>query len=239
MRSFLLGAKTEVKSWTNPYITDGLVAMWDGEWNVGGGNSYDPSATTWKDISGNGHDVSVTSFSWGDDHSLEIPIGGGTVVPSGMLPNVSVATIEICGYNHSTGDNVNPAVRLDSTVAFGILGGHRYSTVGTGKARFGFVCSNQVTGFISTDETDYSAEFKFSASMIYDTVTKSNNQIYYGGEFASRFVYANETGLTGNLRVWFNSNFPTGIKSIRVYNRSLSPDEIAANYAVDARRFGL
>ena len=23
--------------WKNPYVTDGLVAMWDGEWNVGGG----------------------------------------------------------------------------------------------------------------------------------------------------------------------------------------------------------
>ena len=25
------------KPWTNPYVTDGLVAMWDGEWNAGGG----------------------------------------------------------------------------------------------------------------------------------------------------------------------------------------------------------
>ena len=23
--------------WINPYITDGLIAMWDGEWNAGGG----------------------------------------------------------------------------------------------------------------------------------------------------------------------------------------------------------
>ena len=23
--------------WNNPYVTDGLVAMWDGEWNAGGG----------------------------------------------------------------------------------------------------------------------------------------------------------------------------------------------------------
>ena len=33
-RAALTGGK---KGWTNPYVTDGLVAMWDGEWNAGGG----------------------------------------------------------------------------------------------------------------------------------------------------------------------------------------------------------
>ena len=35
--------------WQNPYVTDGLVAMWDGEWNAGGG-VHDAAATTWVDI---------------------------------------------------------------------------------------------------------------------------------------------------------------------------------------------
>ena len=37
--------------WQNPYITDGLVAMWDGEWNAGWG-VHDAAATTWKDLVG-------------------------------------------------------------------------------------------------------------------------------------------------------------------------------------------
>ena len=37
------------RRWKNPYITDGLVAMWDGEWNAGGGK-HNPNATVWKDI---------------------------------------------------------------------------------------------------------------------------------------------------------------------------------------------
>ena len=32
--------------WVNPYVTDGLVAMWDGEWNAGGG-VHDASANEW------------------------------------------------------------------------------------------------------------------------------------------------------------------------------------------------
>ena len=39
------------RGWTNPYITDGLVAMWDGEWNVGGG-VHDGTASQWLDVVG-------------------------------------------------------------------------------------------------------------------------------------------------------------------------------------------
>ena len=35
----------------NPYVTDGLIAMWDGEWNVGLG-IHDSSSTTWVDLVG-------------------------------------------------------------------------------------------------------------------------------------------------------------------------------------------
>lgn len=48
MGAWGLGKK---KGWTNPYVTDGLVAMWDGEWNAGGG-LHDAAATTWLDIVG-------------------------------------------------------------------------------------------------------------------------------------------------------------------------------------------
>ena len=33
-----IGAKKMMNTaWINPYVKDGLVAMWDGIWNVGGG----------------------------------------------------------------------------------------------------------------------------------------------------------------------------------------------------------
>ena len=32
----IFGAWGIGRPWTNPYVTDGLVAMWDAEWNVGG-----------------------------------------------------------------------------------------------------------------------------------------------------------------------------------------------------------
>ena len=35
----------------NPYVTDGLVAMWDAEWNTGF-LKHDPASIVWKDLVG-------------------------------------------------------------------------------------------------------------------------------------------------------------------------------------------
>ena len=48
--------------WSNPYVTDGLIAMWDGEWNVGPGK-HNPNATTWKDLAGSCN-LDVTIGTW-------------------------------------------------------------------------------------------------------------------------------------------------------------------------------
>ena len=47
-----------IKKHTNPYITDGLIAMWDGTWNIGLG-THDEMTTVWRDITGNGYDIPI------------------------------------------------------------------------------------------------------------------------------------------------------------------------------------
>ena len=52
----MIGARNAMLSggggWTNPYVTDGLLRMWDGEWNVGGG-VHDENAIGWLDLVNN------------------------------------------------------------------------------------------------------------------------------------------------------------------------------------------
>ena len=55
--------KNEQKS-PNPYVTRGLIAMWDGEWNSGF-FMHDPSSGTWKDLVGS-NDLIVKNMMWGD-----------------------------------------------------------------------------------------------------------------------------------------------------------------------------
>ena len=59
------------KKWKNPYIIEGptyrVSAMWDGEWNAGGG-VHNPNATVWKDLVGVSDWVLGSGMSFGDDY---------------------------------------------------------------------------------------------------------------------------------------------------------------------------
>ena len=51
----------------NRYVHDGLVAMWDGEYNTidaDGRNAHDAAATVWKDLAGHGYDLSLSTAAW-------------------------------------------------------------------------------------------------------------------------------------------------------------------------------
>lgn len=53
--------------WQNPYVTDGLVAMWDGVWNAGPG-VHDSTITDWVDLTGNGKSFHADAPIWSDNH---------------------------------------------------------------------------------------------------------------------------------------------------------------------------
>ena len=55
--------------WRNPYVTDGLIAMWDGEWNAGPGHS-DPATGQIVDLCGGEPFVVNTSKGTLTGHSL-------------------------------------------------------------------------------------------------------------------------------------------------------------------------
>ena len=57
--------------WKNPYVTDGLVAMWDGEWNAGPGK-HDNSATGLKDLVGSRDLSLVGTCDWTNGYA-ELP----------------------------------------------------------------------------------------------------------------------------------------------------------------------
>lgn len=50
---------SNTNGWKNPYITNGLIGMWDGEWNAGGG-IHDSNSMIWKDLSPTKCDLYLT-----------------------------------------------------------------------------------------------------------------------------------------------------------------------------------
>ena len=58
----------------NPYIQDGLIAMWDGEWNVGLG-THDDKSPEWKNLVEGGVDLVLGDYGKWDYNSL-LCLGG-------------------------------------------------------------------------------------------------------------------------------------------------------------------
>lgn len=224
--------------WRNPYVTDGLVAMWDGEWNAGPG-VHDNNADSWIDLV-NGVIIDLTSSgSWSDDYALRCD-----------------------------GKNYGAYVTLDSFSSANILSTEcvSYRDVSNGCIfDIGGIRNNQVTMLgISANQYPFAVFYRYGQSQAGHTVDVISRYGTFSSVRPSSSVmipdgyYFNgkvTTKTTGSSYVYPSSTAPLGIAigatventekwrgrvwSIRLYSRALTADEIAANYAVDKARFNL
>lgn len=223
MRSFLLGKKTEVQDvpTARDYVQDGLVAMWDGIENAGWG-VHDASATVWKDLIGS-FDIRLNTLAVGEDHII---LNGGRGTASNWItsPIVHMEFVEI----HTTegllaqfGNNsFNHQIFVYPATAY------NFSQV-----------SNRCAAKTSTGVVN-------CVSVEYDT-SVNNGEVasaIINGKSASPMSRQGNLGF-GGLMIGAATDTYMVIKGriycMRLYNRALTAAEIAANYAIDARRFGL
>ena len=217
------------KRWKNPYVTDGLVAMWDGEWNAGGG-IHDPNATTWGDISENGHDIALTAGSFGAKSFIcDGRAGFGDTITSDIL------TIEFVGKTTLNSSQLCAGLKLNP------------SNTNLYRRFIGFFSSGTALQFgqagprISTELNTllYGAEVFTSATDVIGTLYKNGLQTTSIGS-GSGFTTGGEPRICiGGVANGPAYPFKGEINRISIYSRALSASEIAANYAIDKARFGL
>ncbi len=228
------------KKWHNPYITDGLVAMWDGEWNVGGGIS-NRSATAWTDIVA-GISFNLTGVLWGEKNAIFNGDGYGLCDDSGME---KLQTLMVSPISYEVVFK-NLAVNNYSNI-FGLGGdnifGNRASTLylrGYGNA--GGIVAPQCAGVISSSSSrkcvTVSGYPMFNNGMeLYDNSVAGTFE-----RFASRPIsnYGRPKIGCGEGSDGIKTRFFTGeINCIRLYSRALTAAEIAENYAIDKARFNI
>ncbi len=217
------GIGTSARSWTNPYITDGLVAMWDGEWNVGGG-MHDAAATVWKDII-SGYDLNVTSGTWGNK---------GLVGTSSTACNATMATVPQSFIDIATNDGCSvEAVATPLGYGTNIYGlpSPIWCVYGWGNTSIWYyfrvqsgpmdISSRGVIGepisFSGTTDANRRARWYCNSNLI-------NGPAAYSKPTPNNDVYLRIKGI---------------LHTVRIYNRALSEEEISYNYSVDKERFGL
>ena len=209
--------------WVNPYVTDGLVAMWDGEWNVGPG-VHDPNATMWKNLAGKNYDINCgnTGYFSGDAF---IFTGAAGTIQNWEIGNESIGNLSVCGLSE-----------LNSFFAFtsSRYCGRMFAILPSSNRGFQFQ-----TGRAAMFQDWYSDPWSVAAN--YDTILSDT---FYNGELKPH---------TAGTSSWLSSSYGASIGyyggntypyrgriyNLRLYSRALTAEEIAANYAVDRARFNL
>ena len=221
MRQILLGPdKTD---WVNPYVTDGLIAMWDGEWNAGGG-VHDPNATVWKDLVGT-RTISLDSvYQTITDNSVifnNSPSVGGQL-SSGID---DILSCELCA--KVTRNSLNSILFLST------LGGspkkaciwYSGGSVGAGANKKGYPVAIGEKFTICA-----------GASLLQDFAPIALNGVSQIGTGTSDYFSGyNQLGF-GFRSIY---QYCGEVYSLRVYNRVPTAAEIAENYAIDKARFNL
>lgn len=231
------------------YVNDGLVAMWDGIYNANT-ETHDSSATTWVEMVSNTPSNVFTDQVVNND-SLTI---GSTLIL--LSPTVNFSAEDIIPNRPYTVEMVAEEVTkaADSTAASGVyvrglhqLGYFRHQNNNAWGPDV-FRISNIYVA-MSIDGLTYNQIYpKANKSFVvsnWSSVNTTNARdkvaVYYNGTLRSahRYTFSSGSAPTENGVIYIGGSSTGKFKyyNIRIYNRALTAEEIAANYAVDAQRF--
>ena len=239
------------------YIKEGLVVHYDGINNTGNGHSN--TATTWKDISGNGNDMPLYNFNYNADSGW---ISDG-VVFDGVDDYMTRENplFNGVGNNHAATIEVISETTQSKYGNIIDLGGHQSnktappymiwaSKVDDGTSRCNSVWMNYKTYNIPQDKV----------------YLNQLNSISFGSDLKNNYVYVDDGNTytitdTANTNGWKANIFTLGrdwqfydaggyhpdancyfggiIKSVRIYNRLLSREEVSLNFKLDNQRYNI
>jgi hypothetical protein len=242
----LLGArqffeKRGAPAWTNPYVTDGLVAMWDGEWNAGGG-VHDPNATVWKDLVAGIELTSKGGHLWAekscDVHEVwscsdkQAKIYFQTNFFDGPTTGGGAYFVEVVS-NTTSGNSKNIFGERAITLSIFTYQSYVQAWLGNGNnsnSRLPYNTSGTASFACINDGGGQWTHLCYANGAQTNSLTRTS---YYGVLARTEFI---GIGL-GEYNAWGVAE--GDYYCIRLYSRALTAAEIAANYAIDKERFNL
>lgn len=260
--------RSNASSLVNSYITDGLMALYDGEYNIG--TTHSNSSDSWSDLSGNGNNGALSSFNFDDNSGWRyngLHFTGNEYIGTNLdLENEMTFEAVIRLDSVTDEDNTDESVLSNlneggAGIIFNTLNSEDVSS--KGKVSFNVygtdASGNEMVYKVTSDEV-LQANKVYSISASVGTVsldTDESGAAYNArvellgingnvkGEPFSATYKAPATGSTiivgGNPLAGAGAipKFKGTIYSVRIYNRALSEDEIKENFEVDKSKYNI
>ena len=235
----IVASQEDAKS-ENPYITDGLIAMWDGVWNVGIG-MHSSSSTVWLDlVEGKTIEIYPENAEWGED----CLIGKNRVFTSAQISLAMGSEIAIPDFAQT----VEVVLRTDNTEKQMLYQKGTWDSItkqhvffSSGSIQFCRSTSGKSTGVHRTS-LPYAFYVARTCEMDNSTIDVFLNGSVYSGSTYRGVSFGGAYGYLGSGSGSKSDNafpFIGEICSMRFYSRPLSVEEIAYNYSIDRERFNL
>lgn len=213
-------------------IQDGLVLSLD----ASDLNSYRSGSTTWFDVSGNGCIGTLTSASFS-------PSNGGSIRFNGATGSVSVTGVSLQNDGGTISTWVYPHDSVSSGYIVSAVGANtnRYYVTRTSTA-FTITRGNPSTNLNFTSTAAANQWYNLTATWVSSSLSSSVSAYLNGVFVASASITASgaTTEFTiGSFRSTLTQTFSGSISTTQVYNKVLSPSEVAQNYNSTKTRFGL
>ena len=226
------GMAVEVGVWQNPYVTDGLIAMWDGEWNAGGG-VHDASGGLVEIFSGTAAYLRQGTLTVQSDCvRLDTACLASPSIPAIVnLDGSGDITIECC----IEWDKDGRAIQLVNSRPFN---SGMFSNNHTYYMSHAACTDSELQGSWGSGFHDYREQRAL-------TISSTTVQWYKSGATDTSAARTKNFETTSNVFPLFGWDFDFGFPasgefcSMRIYSRALTAAEIAANYAIDKARFNL
>ena len=221
-QSYIAGEEGKV---TIPYVVDGLVAMWDGEWNVGIGE-HDDSTTVWVDLSGNGNDLEVDNvYCHWENNCLRSDI---------VRRNILFARSDKA-FSYETCEFVMERMEFPGLVSFSGMGDYKMFEYDVSYVQFISPYTETVEGVVFPSKASCQCIYNGGSSVS----AWINGMPMTRGSARNNWAYASRVqnfGIGGGSA--YQQYQMTGrIFSVRLYSRKLSESELAHNLELDMTRF--
>ena len=213
----IIKKKIKVRPWHNPYITNGLIGMWDGEWNAGPG-LHDANATGLFDLTGTNYFTGAADCIAADKAFCFSADRYQAFWPENILSAIGGGksyTVELFHTPRNVGG---------STLLFSRPESHNIVI----SSLWGEKKSYQIRNFATYNDPTRVDDCGFHGAIVH---SHPHDSAFLNGKLVKTAQSDIEPIPT---RIYFFRDF---IQCLRIYDRGLSNDEIAANYTIDRIRF--